>query len=275
MNKTVILLTVTITLFIVSFYTGINALAFKWSISEDYTHSYFVVPIIGYMLWQKREVFQQYNTSVIGLVGVLCSAVGYLVALQIGVPAVTILTTVAFLISSIIFLGGLKAIGELSIPILLLLLIIPIPLQLMTSITGSLQLWVSKVSAQIIWYMSIPLYREGNVLEVVGKVFQVVDACSGIRSLISMTTLSLIVAYFSLTFKRSYLLLFLFAIVVALLVNVARVVSMVVVYHYAKIDITHGTAHTAGGLLLFGFGLVLLFIFQRVLESWEIRKINS
>ncbi len=262
-------------IFAACFYPALEILVYKWSISEDYTHAFFVVPIIVYMIWQKRYVLSQNESSGIGLLLVVSFSCVYLLSLQIHVPAAMILATVMFVISCFVYIAGFKILTDLTIPIILIILIVPIPLQLLTIITGTLQLWVSETATSLIRFFAIPIFREGNVLHIAERSFQVVEACSGIRSLISMTTLSLIIGYFTLTRKRSLWMLFIVSIPIALIVNVVRVVCMVVAYHFFKLDITVGTSHTIAGLLLFGFGLVLLFAFQRVFEVWEQKRIGS
>ncbi len=75
--------------------------------------------------------------------------------------------------------------------------------------------------------------------------------------------------YYTLIRKRLMAMLFIFSIPVAIVVNLIRVSSMVIVFHYFKIDLTHGNPHTIAGLLLFALGLIFLFAFQRMLERWE------
>ena len=244
-------------------------LVFKWSLSEDYTHAYFVVPVIVYMIWEERDILNRYSSSVWGLMLVLLSIGAYIISLQIRVPAVMILTTIGFAISCLIYIGGIHILKDLFIPILLLIFIIPIPLQILTILTGKLQLLVSDISTNIIHLLSIPLYQEGNVLHLAEESFQVVHACSSIRSLISMTTLSLILGYYTLTRKRLMAILFIFSIPVAIVVNLIRISSMVIVFHYFKIDLTHGNPHTFAGILLFVIGLLFLVAFQRMLKRWE------
>ena len=98
------------------------------------------------------------------------------------------------------------------------------------------------------------------------------EACSGIRSLISLSTLSLILGYFTLFRWRSIVLLLLFSVPVAIFINIVRVVSLVLVYEWFAIDLSEGMAHTVSGLVLFLLGLVLLVFFQRILESWEAKN---
>ena len=257
-------------LFAIAFYPSFSLVAEKWSASDDYTHAFFTVPIILFMFWQKRqELAERGGNLPVGSALFAVSLLFYILALQIQVPTIIFLATVAAMISSIVLLSGVRSLGMLVIPLLLLFMIIPIPNQLFSMLTATLQLKVSAVSEVIINLLRVPIFREGNVLHVPGKTFQVVEACSGIRSLISMTTLSLIIGHFTLERGRSIALLFLSSIPVAIVINVIRVVGLVAVYSFWNIDLTYGTPHTVFGVLLFLFGLALLFLFQRILERWE------
>lgn len=260
----------TLALFTAAFYPAFSQLVGKWNASDDYTHAFFVVPIICYMVWQKRgQLADSRGSLVAGLVLCAVSLFFYLLSLQIQVPTIIFLATACTIISIVVLLSGFRALGLLAVPLLLLFMIIPIPNQLFSMATATLQLKVSAASEILINLFGVPIFREGNVLHAPGKTFQVVEACSGIRSLISMTTLSLIIGYFTLERGPSIGILFLSSIPVALLINVVRVVALVVVYNYLEIDLSVGTPHTVLGVLLFMFGLALLFLIQRILEKCE------
>jgi len=258
------------------FYPAIVMLVGKWQASQDYSHAFFVIPIIGYMIWMKKDLLQKgKGGSTVGLLLLIGSILSYLLALKIQIPTLIFLTMTGVIVCAMIYLAGFRVLRNFALPFLIFLMVIPVPNQVLSMGTASIQLWVSDVSANIVRLLSVPLLQEGNVLHIVDKSFQVVDACSGIRSLISMTTLSLIIGYFSLSTRTGFVLLFIFSIPVAIIVNLLRVVSMVLAYDFFKIDLTTGTPHTIVGLLLFAIGLVLLFSFQKVLELWETRKINT
>ena len=271
--KPYILPVAVLVLFGVSYYPAFDSLITKWSASDDYTHAFFTVPVVAYMIWLQRSLLvESKGQPVIGLILIGLSVFLYLVSLQLQIPTITFIATVFTVVSALIYFAGFRVLKEMAIPILLLFMVIPIPNQLLSIVTASLQLKVSHASEIIIQLLSVPLFREGNVLQIPGKTFQVVEACSGIRSLISMTTLSLIIGYFTLNKGWSIFMLLLFSIPVAIFVNIVRVVSLVLVYYYFKIDITFGTWHTVSGMLLFILGLVMLFSFQRILEYWEGKK---
>lgn len=261
------------TIFAVAYYPAFALFAAKWSASEDYAHAFLIVPIIGYIVWLKRRhLIDKPGAPVVGSILVVLAIMFYLVSLKLQVPTLIFLATGATLISALIFIAGFTILKEMAVPILLYFMIIPIPNQLLSMVTASLQLKISEISEVLLRLFSIPLYREGNVLNIPNMAFQVVDACSGVRSLISMTTLSVIISHFTLTRLWSASLLFLFSIPVAILINIIRVVTLVLVYHFFHLDLSAGAAHTTTGLVLFIFGLALLFTFQRVLELWEIRR---
>lgn len=274
--KTNLLLGLAAALFVAAFFPAFVSIAGKWSTSEDYSHAFFTVPIILYMFWIKRDVLAQGRGN--GFLGLLCvvgSLLLYLLSLQLQVPTIIYLATALTIIAMLVYLAGFGAVLQLAIPIALLLLIIPIPNQILSTVTASLQLKVSQASTLIVQMFSIPILREGNILHIPEKTFQVVEACSGIRSLISMATLSLILGFFSLTRKRSVLLLLLFSLPVAVFINIVRVVAMVLSYRFFQIDLVEGAAHTITGLGLFLLGLGLQIAFQRVLEKWETRKASA
>lgn len=258
---------------IVCFYPALHILIQKWWVSEDYSHAFFVVPIIGFIVWQKRIHFTENPASNFpGLVLVILSLLYYLAALQIQVPTLIFLSFIFFFLGCIVFIAGTKSVKHFLLPILLMVMIIPIPNQILSAITGSLQLFISEGAEYVIRLFSVPMLREGNVLHLPNRSFQVIDACSGIRSLISMTTLSVIIGYFTLSRNASKVVLFLFSIPVALLMNLVRVLAVVLLFHFFGLDLTEGTLHTSAGMLLFLAGLAMLFSFQRFLEKWEITK---
>ncbi len=254
----------------VAYYPALNLFAKKWSASEDYYHAFLVAPAIGYIIWEKRRcLYEGRSAPVTGLLLVVLSILSYLVSLRLQIPTMIFLATGMTLMSVFVFLAGFRILRELVIPLLLFILIIPVPGQLLSSATAALQLKISEISEMLIRLFSIPMYREGNVLHFEQLALQVIDACSGVRSLISMTTLSVLLGYFTLTRLRSALILFLFSIPVAVLINIVRVVALALVFHYFGLNLAEGQLHTITGLVLFAFGLSLLFAAQRILELWE------
>jgi len=275
-KKTTILTLLVVALFIICFFPVFQILVEKWANSDEYSHAFFIIPIILYMTWLKRECLLESQTGGhIGLFFVVLSNILYIISLQLEIPTIISIAMVMTLVSILFYLAGLRVLKELAIPILLLVMVIPIPNQLYSMVTLPLQIKVSQVSAQVIQLLGIPLFREGNVLSLPDKTFQVVEACSGLRSLISLTTFSLILGYFSLKKGWFKVLLLAASMPVAFFVNIIRVTTLILAYHYFRLDLAEGIKHTVMGLIIFGISLVILFSLLRVLEHWETKEKQS
>jgi exosortase len=162
-------------------------------------HGFFVPFVSAYVVWQRRHELaslpKRPNSG--GLILVIVSA---FVTLAATLGAEIFTARLAFLVAlwgAVLFLGGWQLLRALRFPLLLLLFMIPIPQIIYARVTLSLQLLASRLAEGLIELSGIPVLRTGNILMLPHQTLNVVDACSGIRSLISLSFLSLIYAYFA------------------------------------------------------------------------------
>ena len=258
-------------LFVVAYFPVFRILAGKWAESEEYSHAFLTLPIILYMVYQNRQrVLETPATfSPLGLVTLMLASALYYFSLLTEVHTVIALAMYLTVLGTVVFLFGIRSLWVLFTPLLLLLMLIPFPDQLYIQLTFPLQLKVSQMSEAIIDLFGIPVHRAGNVLTIPQKSFEVVEACSGLRSVITLLTLSVVMGYFLLVRTTSKLLLVAASIPVAIFVNLIRVVTIVLLFHSFGLDLYEGTLHTVTGLLIFLIALVTLFLLQRILEQWE------
>ena len=258
-------------LFLLAFSPALQILLEKWRASEEYSHAFLVMPIALYIGWSKRhEVnWDSVRFSFTGLLGVVIFSFFYYFALLTEVHTIILLSLYCCLTSAFVFLLGLQFIRIFATPLILFLILIPIPEQLYIQLTFPLQLKVSKASELIPRTFGIPIFREGNIMNIPGKSFEVVDACSGLRSVIALSALSILVGYFMLTRPLSKVILFIMSIPIAVLVNIMRVVCMILAYCYFKLDLTEDTLHSFVGIGVFIVSLVLLLLTEKILEFWE------
>ena len=173
----------------------------QWNNDEDMGHGFFVPLIAGYIAWQKRDrlLGRTLTPNYWGLALILFAGL----QMYIGtLGAELFLARTAFVeavIGTVLFLGGWYAVRLLAFPLLLLFFMIPIPAVIYNRITFPLQLFASQVAAFTLELLGIPVLRDGNVLELASQKLSVVEACSGIRSLLSLTFLSLVYGYFQVT----------------------------------------------------------------------------
>lgn len=270
-NKTAIFFLVAMLLFVTAYYPVFEILAKKWLASDEYSHAFLTLPVILYMIWGKKAVLQdtKFQYAPLGLFLVVLATVCYFFAMLTQVHTLISLSLFLTILGVLIYLTGIQSVQILFIPLVLLLILIPVPEQLYIKLTFPLQLKVSQLSEMMVEQFAVPILREGNVMNIPGKSFEVVEACSGMRSIITLLTLSLIMGYFMLERKTSKILLLLASIPTAVCINIIRVSSMIILYHFFRLDLSEGLLHTLTGTLVFVIAFILLLSLLKVLEFWE------
>ncbi len=249
----------------------INSLVNVWGHSEDNSHGFLIVPIFIYMLWRQQHLFQNLplRGSNWGGVFFVAALLLYLFFKAAGVASVAALTMWFAFVGACWFLLGFVWLRAMAFPLFFLLFMFPVPAQLYAAVTGPLQLLVSQVAALFLKTSSIPILCQGNIIEHPSKIFEVVQACSGLRSIMTMLTLGALVGYFGVKNYFLRALLIVSGIPVAIVVNIFRVYVLVGVYHWWQIDLSQSTAHTALGLGVFTLSLILFFFIYKGVSKWD------
>jgi exosortase len=167
-------------------------------------------------------------------------------------------------IGVVLTLGGIPFVRKLLFPLLLLFLMVPIPTVIYNELTFPLQILASRLAAGALSVLGIPVLRDGNILELANGRLSVVEACSGIRSLLSLTFLSLVYGYFFEKKNWIRVALFLATIPVAILANGSRVTMTGILYEIRP-ELAEGFFHESTGLVIFFVAAVILFILHQVL----------
>jgi exosortase len=255
-------------LLIICYAPVLYRLGVQWKNDEDMGHGFFVPIIAGYIVWQRRSELASLKAepNYWGLVLIVWGAL----QLMLGtLGAELFLSRTAFLISLvgvIWFLGGTKILRALSFPLFLLIFMIPIPAIVYARITLPLQIFASRVAENVLALVNIPVLRDGNVLELASQKLSVAEACSGIRSLLSLSFLSLIYAYFfdSKVWMRWVLLVG--TIPIAIAANASRV-ALTGMLSEVRTDLAEGAFHMFEGWVLFLVALALLVGFHKLVNA--------
>jgi exosortase len=244
----------------------LRAMVAQWGSDPDMGHGFFVPVIAGYIVWQKRNelaaIKPQPNWW--GLAVVMIGAVQLIVG-ALGVELFLSRTSfVIVLIGAVWLLGGDLMLKKLAFPLFLLFFMVPIDAVIYNQITFPLQLLASRLADGALTLIAIPVLREGNILELPNQRLSVVEACSGIRSLLSLTFLSLVYGYF---FERKTwirVVLFLSTIPIAIVANSSRV-TITGVLTQVKPDAAEGFFHEAEGWVIFMVALGILILFHQLI----------
>jgi exosortase len=251
--------------FVLLYWRVMVSLAGAWRTDDNYSHGFLIVPIAAYFIWERRTRFgaTPLKPSNLGLLVILAGVftlTAGLLGSELFLTRVSMLLVIAGVVG---FLFGWARLRVIAFPLAFLLLMIPIPAIIFNRITFPLQLLASRCGEAALQAADIPVLREGNVLILANTSLEVAEACSGIRSLISLLTLSIVVGY--LADRRSWVrtLIACSSVPVAILANGARVAGTGIAAHYFGPAAAEGFFHEFSGWVVFVIALLLMLVVQR------------
>lgn len=248
----------------------LKALVLDWWRDPNYGHGFLVPVFSAFVLWRERQRLTAIalKPASFGFV-VMLGAIGLLLVGSLGAELFS--TRFSFLVmvgGIVLFLAGWRMLRAVFFPLAFLVLMIPIPVLIYNQITFPLQLQASKFATFWLQLLNVPVLREGNLIELPNYILEVVDACSGIRSL--MTLITLAIAYGYLVEKRRWVrwLLVFLMVPIAIASNSIRIVGAgLLTYHFGQ-RMAEGFFHEFSGWVIFVAALLLMFACH-----WLLRKI--
>ena len=244
----------------------LKALVRQWDGDPDMGHGFFVPLIAGFIIWQRRDELMAITPEP-NWWGLLLVGWGglQLMLATLGAELFTARMSFVFTLIGVIWtLGGNVMLKKLAFPLFLLVFMVPIPAVIYSAATFKLQILASKLADDALTLLSIPVLREGNVLELPNQKLSVVEACSGIRSLLSLTFLSLVYGYFFEKKTWIRVVLFFSTIPIAIVANASRV-TITGIMTQIKAELAEGFFHEAQGWVIFMVALGLLIVWHHML----------
>jgi len=260
--------------------TVLAKLSYDWWTDENYSHGLLIPFIIGYILWARRDKFASARTNASVWLGGAAVAIA-LLALWGGVAGAELYTQrmslVLLLAGIVVYFWGVQLFKLILIPLFLLILAIPIPAIIFNKIAFPLQLFASRCAVWSMQTLGIPVLRQGNVIELkplnsfATKKLEVVEACSGIRSLMTLITLAVVFAYFTHPNSdpdhpktRRYgilraVIIVVSAVPIAIVTNALRVSGTGVLAHYYGTEVADGFFHSFSGWVVYIVAFLILF----------------
>jgi exosortase len=241
----------------------------QWLADENYSHGVLIVPIAALLAWRQRERLRNTprNPSPSGLVLVL----GSLALLVAGSLAAELFTTrvslLGVLAGAVVFVYGWRHLRAIAFPIAFLLFMIPLPTLLVDPATQSLQLVASGLGERLLRAADIPVLRDGNILTLPTITLNVTDACSGIRSLMSLLAVTTLVAYLDDLSMMWRVVLTATAVPLAITLNGLRVAFTGIAASRISPAMARGFVHEASGWAIFVVAFLCIWLFDRAIRG--------
>jgi exosortase len=252
-----------LSLLLVVLYHGIAVkLVTDWYDLPDFSHGFLIPFFAAFLLWDKRQEIR--STPIAPSWAGLSLIVMGLFELLIGVLGADLFlqrTSFVLLAAGLVWtLFGKAMLGRVKFVLFVLLLAIPLPTILFNQITFPLQLLASRLASTLLQWVGVPVLQEGNIIQLPAMPLEVAEACSGIRSLMSLFTVAVIYGYFleRTTWRR--VVLALSSLPIAVAANVARIFGTGLCVQYWDPDKALGFFHEFSGWLMFLVSLACLYL---------------
>jgi exosortase len=248
------------------FHSVITKLVADWGANENYSHGFLIVPIAIYFAWERRADLARaaIRPSWLGAAIVIGSV---LMLIAGGLGAELFLTRIAMLgalAGTVLFLFGPAHLRIVAFPLAFLILMVPLPAIVFNRIAFPLQLLASRAGEATLATLNIPVLREGNVIVLASTSLEVAEACSGIRSLVSLIALAIVYGYFTDPRGGARLALAIAAVPIAIAANAMRVAGTGVAAHFIGAAAAEGFLHTFSGWLMFVAAFAMLMLLHRI-----------
>jgi exosortase len=259
------------------YYPVIAGMVSEWYAVPDHSHGFIIPFIAGYFVWRNRQSLQDVEVKPTGWgVGVLSGGLVTYVLGNMGAAYTTMRVSMLVVLSGIILaIYGKELLKRVRFPLLYLLFMIPVPSYLYDAVAFPLRLIVTKYSVLLIGLIGIPVLREGNIIMLENITLQVIDACSGIRSLTALLAIAVAFAYVSPIGRTKKVILALSAVPIAIAANITRLVATGVLAQVFERKAAEGFFHEFAGMGVFIMSLVLLISLGVMLKRFEEKKARN
>jgi len=247
--------------------TVLGKLVTDWWEIPDFSHGFLVPLFATYLVWVDRKALRQTRIRPVwGGVAVVAAGLGILLIGVYGAELFLSRVSLVIVLAGLaLCFGGKALLKRLRFVFLVLLLAIPIPAIIFNQITFPLQILASKTASAVLPLFSVPVLREGNVIELPLMKLEVAEACSGIRSLVSLFTLAIFYGYFLERSNSRRVVLSLASIPIAIAANSARIVGTGLCVQYWDPEKAVGFFHEFSGWVMFLVSFGCLYILHRAM----------
>lgn len=252
---------------VVTNFSVFRDLIFDWMHDDNYSHGFLIIPIAVWLFYRKKDELA--FPAAVGRMGIFVVLAGC-VALLFGIAAREYFTTRAALVLIMTGLGvyylGYQNFRKVWFSFFFLLFMIPIPAVVYYQATLPMQMLATKVTVFLLQFIGVACAQKGNIIELPGYSLEVVEACSGLRSLVTLMALAALYAYLYLDGKVRPLILFFASIPIAIVTNIFRVFVTAIGAYAISPAMAENFLHEISGMLVFVTALICTVVLGALLK---------
>lgn len=257
-------------LLVALYWQVVPEMVLQWENDENYSHGFLVPFISGYFLWQRWPELRErlVEPANLGLAVIVAALLQLLVA-WLGTEYFTMRSSLIVLLAGVtLFWFGWEVLKGMALPLGYLFFMVPIPYIIYDMVAFPLKLFVTKASVGVLKLAGVVVLREGNIIMFPTTTLEVADACSGIRSLLSLLALAVAYAFVINIPPRLRVVLIVSALPIAVFTNALRVIVTGFLAQWWGAKAAEGFFHEFAGFAVFALAMVLLVAFGALLKRF-------
>lgn len=260
----------------VLYWDSFPSLLRRWN-SEDYSYCWLVVPLAVYVAWQRRDMLPRVPSPSVksGYFLLILIGVFFFLGKASAVDALVFGSMWLSVLAAVLFIYGWRSLKAFFFPLIVLAFAIPPPPFINRMLTFKLRLISSDLSVRIMQFIDIPVYREGNVIDLGMIQLHVVDACSGLRYVFPTILLGILMGYWfnSRTWQRVVVVLA--TVPTAIATNALRIAIVGYIARNISVETAENFFHDASGLIIYLLSIVLLVALSLLLNLFSSKSGNT
>ena len=241
----------------------------RWFVRDSYYSHGILVPLVsGYLIWQVKDELRRcrYVASPWAMRFIVLGIIIHLISSVLRIYFTSGFSLIIVLIGLVLHFFGSAVLKKVIFPVLFLVFMVPLPLVIITNLSFRLKVFAAEISAIFLNNIGLPAVQDGSIIKMRHTYVIVDDVCSGLRSLVSLTALGSVFAYWmkSAMFKR--VLLFLSTIPIAIVTNVCRIILLSMVSEIWGSKYATGFFHDLTGYMVFVLAFIMLYAVGKIIE---------
>ena len=239
------------------FYQTTFSMVSTWIRSETYTHGFLILPIVIWLIWRKKVLVSRYSPkpNFLALIPLSIAGILWMLGYLVDVLVVQQITLVAILVLSFLVVMGVRLFKILLFPLVFLFFAVPMG----EGLVPVMMEYTATMTVALVKLTGIPVYRDGLFLSLPSGNWSVVEACSGVRYLISSITLGCLFAYINYASYKKRLAFIVVSALVPIVANGLRAYMIVMLGHFSGMTLAVGVDHLIYGWVFFGLVMLILF----------------
>ena len=259
-----------------AFWETIGDMVHRWDTKEEYGYGYLIPVITLFLIWQRKNQLAEieFNPSAVGLLMIILGWALFFLGAVATTHTLSQYGLVVTILGIALALLGWQAFKIVAVPLALLFFMVPLPPFIYNTLSTKLQLISSEIGVAVIRLFGISVYLEGNVIDLGSYKLQVVEACSGLRYLFPLVSLSFIAAYIYTGALWKKAIIFLSSIPITVLMNSFRIGVIGVLVEYGGPEQAEGFLHDFEGWIIFMACIAILVLEMAVLAKVGKEKLS-